>query len=325
MAISKHRIVDSASFQSVSADPNQIAGLYFFATLDCLVNLATHVAHDFFDRPQLYTAINAPSKTDPGPLEAVLAALHAREGTDELYLSSTQRKQVYEALFGCKDSVTGSTGSFERLRNELLNASAAFAERVFDTGVDMLRERVRLAHRPFKEYLIGLQGSSVRWSSQALTALNEGTAYRILRDSGVAAVFGIANPPTAGWPFLEDSNADKLVEEISRQLLWHRAAVESIAVGEPYPKGQLITRERISNIQRAASTGAVAIRTVMDFTGPGTDSDLATLITAGYSWGSALMAIEVPPTVEIAPLDPGTTGLVGIGYRGAHVGGTRNS
>jgi hypothetical protein len=37
MAIPNHQIQDHASFQKVTGGPNQIAGLYYFSTLDCLV------------------------------------------------------------------------------------------------------------------------------------------------------------------------------------------------------------------------------------------------------------------------------------------------
>jgi len=312
------QVKDEASFQRVSADPNQVAALYYYATLDCLVGLATKVAHDFFDRPHLYTSITPPAKAGPKDLEEELAALHAREGSHELYLGQAQRDQIFTALFGAHGD---TSASFVRLRNELLDASAAFAERVFDTGVDMLRERVRLAHRPFKEYLTGLQGSSVKWSSKALTSLHNGTSHRILRDDGIAAVFGIAKPPVGDWPYLADSNGDKLVEEISRQLRWHARPHETIAVGEPMPTHTILTRERFSNLQRAAVTGTVAIREVLDFTAPGTNVEVATLITACYSWGSALLAVERPsasegPSYEIQP-----PGLVAAGPHPRPVGG----
>jgi len=41
---------------------------------------------------------------------------------------------------------------------------------VYDTGVEMLQERVRSAHRPLHEYLTGLLGDSVRWSREKALA-----------------------------------------------------------------------------------------------------------------------------------------------------------
>jgi hypothetical protein len=311
--IPEHRIEDYDSFQSITSEPNQIAGLYFFSTLDCLVDMATWVAHDFFDRPHLYTDLDQPAKSEAGSasLASVLAALHAREGSDERFLSRAQRRQIYTALFGpSPHTMIDADSDFERLQRELVNACAAFAERVFDTSVDMLRERVRTTHRPFKEYLTGLQGSSVRWSrEEALAILTEQVAYRILRNRGVAAIFGIAQRPATAWPYVDDSNGDKLVQEIWRQLM-PSADMALIARGEPYPVP--LTRERFSNLQRAASTGTVAIRTVLDLREDGTNDDLDRLITTCYTWGSALMGLETPVAAEQPVPEPTRDGaLVG--------------
>jgi uncharacterized membrane protein YfcA len=57
----------------------------------------------------------------------------------------------------------------------------------------MLREVVRTSHQPFKDYLVGLHGDSVRFSKDvALSDFTENTCYPVLRNGAVAAVFGIA-------------------------------------------------------------------------------------------------------------------------------------
>lgn len=185
----------------MTKDDRQIAGAYFYLQLDCLVAYGYQVACDFFRRPHLYTALGGQARE--------LARLRAQYGNDERVPSQEQRDKIFLPLFG--QSGTGPAneqGDFPRLRDELVDAAAAYAERVYDTGVEMLRERVRTTHRPFKDYLTGLQGDSLAWSTdEALTGVARKLAYPILRNQGVSSVFGISTAPKAQWPFAEDSNA----------------------------------------------------------------------------------------------------------------------
>lgn len=273
--IDDFKITNLDSFKEVTKDPRQIASLYFYAELDCLVDLAYRISMDFFKRPHLYVNLE-----DLGP---TLARLRAQLGSNERLPNKNQRMDIYQPVFGHReDSLKNDTESFPYLRDDLAQAAAAFAERVFDTGVEMLRERVRTTHRPFKEYLTGLQGESVRWSKEALLELTEGVCYKLFRNTGVAAVFGISKPPRASWPYDLDSNGDKLVEAISAQLM-------SDDGSKAY-----ISRERISNLQRNALRGAEAIATIVEFdeSKPANDADLNLLITKCYTWGSALMSVN---------------------------------
>jgi hypothetical protein len=284
--IENHKIINESAFATVTSSPRQVAAAYFYLQLDCLVAFAYQIALDFFKRPQLYTILREPtSEPDANPAERTIAPdvarLRARYGNDERVPSQEQRDQIFLPVFGQSGMGPGQgQGDFPRLREELVNAAAAFAERVFDTGVEMLRERVRTTHRPFKEYLTGLHGDSLVWSTDsALASVARTLSYPILRNEGVCSVFGISTPPKAQWPFTEDANADKLIEEISKQLL---------APTNSYPG---ITREGISNRQRAALRGAEALATIIDFTEEGNDTDLDLLITKCYTWGSALKSL----------------------------------
>ena len=116
--------------------------------------------------------------------------------------------------------------------------------------------------------------------------LAENISYKILRHEGVAAIFGISTSPKPEWPYDEDSNGDKLVEEISRQLKW------------PENSEMYITRELFSNLQRAALRGAEAVATIIDYNESKTDDDLDLLITKCYSWGSALKSISSYPNAD---------------------------
>lgn len=257
----------------------EVAGLYAYAQLDPLIDLACLVAGDFFARPHLYTALG---DAVPG----TLARLRNRVGFDEFYPSPAQRRAMFEPVFG-----SGSANSdFGRLREGLLTASATFAEWSQATGIPMLRERVRTAHRPFREYLLGVYGASIKWSrNNALPRIADAESYNVLRDRGVVAVFGLTNTPTEDWPFREDANGDKVVEQISVQL-------------EMAPMRRL-TREGFSAIQRVALRGAEAIAAVLNFEEGQNDEELDKVISSCYTWNAALKAAYAP---DMSVRVPGT-------------------
>jgi hypothetical protein len=270
------QISDQASFDALTKQSHEVAGLYAYKYLDGLIDLARAVGHDFFARPSLYTEL-----ADPAVAEQ-LARLDARSGADEHVLSHQQRQAIYMPLFDGDWQGQGqdgqSAGDFAKLRDGLLDAATAFAEWSQATGIPMLRERVRTTHRPFKQYLTGLAGASVVWSRRdALPVLAEGSAHRILRDRGVIAVFGLTRTPLAAWPFREDANGDKVVEEIGKRL--------DPSASPPW------TRQGFSAVQRIALRGAEALVAILDFDEVhGTDQELDRLITRCYTWHAALKA-----------------------------------
>jgi hypothetical protein len=272
------RIFDPESFTRVTSDGLEVAGLYLYAKLDPLIDLACLVARDFFNRPHLYTEL-----TDD-EMPARLARLSSRVGYEEYYPSATQRRAMYEPVFGpCAPDGT-ETGDFVRLRDGLLAAASAFAEWSQATGIPMLRERVRTEHRPFREYLDGVTGATVTWArASALRAIAEEESYRVLRDASVIAVFGLTRAPTENWPFREDANGDKVVEEIGKAL-------------EPMLERRM-TREKFSALQRVALRGTVALVSIMTFDESEDDDTLEELITRCYTWHAALKAWHQPVAV----------------------------
>jgi hypothetical protein len=270
------QISDQASFDALTRQSREVAGLYAYKYLDGLIELARAVGHDFFARPSLYTELADATVAEQ------LARLDARSGADEHVLSREQRQAIYTPLFGGDwpgQGQNGPSGSdFAKLRDGLLEAATAFAEWSQATGIPMLRERVRTAHRPFKQYLTGLAGASVTWSRrEALPAVAEGAAHRILRDRGVIAVFGLTRTPPAAWPFREDANGDKVVEEIGKRL-------------DP-GASPLWSRQGFSAVQRVALRGAEALAAILDFDEVnGNDQELDRLITRCYTWHAVLEA-----------------------------------
>jgi hypothetical protein len=271
MPILQRRIRDRESFLATTDSPRDTAALYFHKQLDAFYESALAVSIDFFARPQLYTDISSDD------VVRILANLRSRCGSDELLLSCEQRMEIYAPIFG----PPRASANFDKLRDDLIAAATAFAERVFDTGVDMLRERVRTAHRPMKDYLLGLTGDSTSWSARnPLDNLSEKVSLTILRSPGIGTVFGIATAPKASWPYSEDSNADKLLEEITSKI---------------NPSSGL-TRQQASNRQRLAARGAEAIASVIDYTENSDDinddiASLNVLITQCYTWGAAKIAL----------------------------------
>lgn len=293
-SIPDHRIKDLDSFKQVTGEPRQIAGLYFYQLLDCLVELAYKVSADFRRRPQLYQEL--------GGLAPTLAGLNAQYGTKINFLAGGQRDEIYLPIFGSWDgSLPNQNASFPHLRDELIKSATAFAERATDTGVEQLKEATRQSHRPFKDYLLGLQGDSVRFSTDsALSGLTEDTCYPILRSGEVAAIFGISKKGSIQYPYATDPDEDRLVEEISKQLMW-------VDNAQSY-----ITRERISSLQRAALRGAEAIATAIDFE-EATEShgDIDLLITKCYTWGTALAGLSGQPKLWKSPAEPMAAGPSG--------------
>ena len=291
MAISEHPIQNFESFEAATRDSHRVAGLYFFYALDCLIDLAYKVSHDFYDRPERFTALGDDRQT--------VAKLHARYGCHESFLNKKQRYAIYAPLFGTSasmDASAGEEGNFSNLRDELIEACATYVETKFGDE-DSLRENVRQKHRLFKQYLTGLEGDSVTWSREgALASLTQEVSYKILRNAGVSARYGINKKPEDAWPYTFDSNADKLIEEISKQLMWPEKSEEMDADGKN-EMHRYISREEITNLQRAAIEGARAIATVVDYVegGDSDNEDIGKVITRCYTWGTALRNLKNYP------------------------------
>ncbi len=290
--------------------------------LDCLVDLAYEVSHDFFKRPHEYTDLRLPTGASGGvTITPTLAKLHAEYGTDPQVLNCSQRKVIYSALFGTSAGHgMGEGGNFPRLRDELLVACATFVETKFGDEAS-LRINVRQKHVLFKEYLTGLQGDSVRWSREVLSVLTEQISYAILRNRGVAAVFTGATAPRDAWPYVFDSNADKLVEASSKffeansnKLTWAGKSGETNKGERPHMEQ---TREDITNRQRVALEGAKAIATAIDVDASSTDADIDLLIRKCYTWYTALNSLKdyprpYPSTIDTRPAEKVPAGYVGL-------------
>lgn len=287
--ITSFTISDLSSFRAATSDSHEIGGLYALSQLDVLADLARMVAADFFARPELYKEFV--DKDDDPSLVTGVAQLHARYGSDERLPDRDQRMAMFAPMFADAD------GDFIRYRDALLSAAATFAEWGQPTGIPMLYEAVRTAHRPFQEHLRRFVGVSLSYSRNvSLPYLTERVCYRMLREQGITSVFSVHRPPSAAWPYVPDAMGDQLVEEIGRRL----GSDEEIG----------LTRHAFSLRQRAALRGAEAIAAILDYAPQAEDqADLDVLITKCYTWHAALQ------------------GVTGLGFgppRPAFTGGTAN-
>jgi hypothetical protein len=295
ITITDYRIEDLDSFQKVVSGPREVAALYFYSLMDFLIELAYGVSSDFFSRPQFYTNLEDSRTTE------ALAALRARYGAQETFLSKVQRDEIYISIFGQPGyDLSGGysvddVGDFARYRNELVAAANAFAERRFETGADALRARVREAHQRFKDFLDGFSGAAVSWTAgEALPNLTEAITYRILRDRGVAAVFGVNAKLKSTWPYASNSNGTMLVEAISKERSGvSQPGMPTSSMGMPTSPTSPISQERFTNLQTAALRGAEAIATIIDLpANTSNTADLDLMSIKVYTWASFLHSLR---------------------------------
>jgi hypothetical protein len=238
-------------------------------------------------------------------------------------LSGNQRNEIYAPIFGVSDALSqNDADNFSNLRNDLVRAATAFADGADQHNVAMLRAAVRTKHQPLRDYLLHLHGESVRFSKEmALSELTENICYPILRNQHIAAIFGVPKLAGAEYPYAADPAEDLLIEQITQQLT---GRTDSSPV---YVK---LTRERFSNLQRAALSGAEAIATVIDFRDDAnhTDADLDLLVTKCYVWGIALMSLDrrtkqgqfsmqqaAPTPTQPTPVGIGASAAIGFARR----------
>lgn len=274
-----YQIDDRSSFDQTAREP--IPRLYFFHTLDCLFDLAHAVSHDFYDRPEMFSKHTG--------LSDAFGRLRVRYGCDEAVLDKVQRTQIYTPLFGKRFSadLSGGEGDFPRLRNELLLACITYVEAKLVGDERTLLQQVKHKHGLFKGFLTTLFGESVDWSCHAVTKLAEPCAYTILRNEGVAAVYGVTAKPIDDWPYVLDNNGGKLVEKITQQL----PLPERLEATADLIPGKYISREEITNLQRAAIEGAKTLATALCIGTHSNDSDYRLLAHKGYTWANALKSL----------------------------------
>jgi hypothetical protein len=106
---------DFETFNEVTEEPRQIAGLYFYQLLDRLVDPAYKVSVDFLKRPHRHQDLGAPS------ISQSLAQLNAKYGSEINFLAGGQRNEIYLPIFGSWDGCSLSESeSSPNLRDDLI-------------------------------------------------------------------------------------------------------------------------------------------------------------------------------------------------------------
>jgi hypothetical protein len=242
-----------------------VGDMYSRWTLDCIIELAHGVADDFIVRPRLYQG-------DDIPVE--IADLRMSYATSRDFPNTQQRLMMHLPIFGRSDGLRpdGSSSGFHAARKKLIDASVAYSERIYETGLAMLKERIRSAVIPLNSHLQSMAGRSLEVSASQGKSIFD-LATGILTSRGVAKVFGI-DPTGGGWPLnSDDSNGAKLVEAIGMTL---RLSPECV-----------LTLEKFSLLQRVAREGREALVLILQ-PDSASDEKLEPLITKAYTWGTSL-------------------------------------
>ena len=243
-----------------------IGAMYFRCTLDNLIELAYKVSIDFTHRPHLYKNCNV---TDE------LVSLQMSYGHTTGFPNLEQRRSMYIPIFGKSDGAqfeNANFSAFHQLREKLIESSKAYSERVHETGLQMLEERVRSANIPLNNYLSNVNGRALQASFYQINNIFQ-IAIRILRNQDVARAFGVGLI-NGLWPFQNnDPNGAMLVELIGTNF-----------------KNQsnfIMTHDKFVLLQRVASEGQLALNLVLSANLDAPDQ-LRELITRTYVWGSSL-------------------------------------
>jgi hypothetical protein len=242
-----------------------IGEMYARCTLDYLIEQAYEVSNDFISRPHLYQE----------SIAGDIVELRMSYGTSRNYPNMQQRQRMYMPVFGKLDGLrpdSNSYSQFHLVRKKLIDASIAYSERVYDSGLDMLRERIRSAVIPLRSHLTKLQGYSVQSSYDQTKAIFD-LAVDVLKSPVVAKVFGLEQPEP-NWPLdSDDPEGAKLVEAIGATL----------KIQHDY----ILTFDRFILLQRVAREGREALRLVLT-TDTNKNDELEKLVTKVYTWGSSL-------------------------------------
>lgn len=276
------KISDLTTFNEATTGKKCIAGLYFYATLDHLIDLAYSVAEDFcVRRPQLYTS-------GDDDIANALLEIHYSKGKNETLLSQSQRQALWSQIFGRHGRIEGMTNNFQTLLSSLFDAAHAYVTRAeIETGEGALRAEFVLRLIPFQQFLVSMQSQAMHvYRNRVMPALTEKYAYKVLRSSMVSSVFGFTAAPDGTWPYAFDHTGRSflLAEEIANRL--EVDTYQNDAQGHSlYSQSSQIFSETL------AKNGAVAMSRILDVDPNAcARSSVIDIISHCYSWRSAMVS-----------------------------------
>jgi hypothetical protein len=237
--------------------------------LDGVIEIAYAIALDVATRPQSYT----------GKMPESIVDLRLAYGTSAQFPDLAHRQAMVWPILGPSDALKAGTGStaspFQQARQTFLDACNAFVERVADSGLDQLTNRVLISIVPLRTHFLGLRGRAFELLSQVIDGESD-TVNDILRSPGVAQAFGFS-PAAAGWPLADtDPNGAKLIEAAGKLL--------------PTDSAYRIGYTRFILLQQAAQAGQQALDIVLQSIDP--PNEVSAIVTGGYNWASTLREFQ---------------------------------
>lgn len=256
-----------------------IVGIYAHWTLDCVVEAATAIAHDYRTRYRQYHAASPEIAT-------ILADMNSRTGYDPIWPNAAQRTAINTPLIGSSDALANgdTTSPFHQTALAVRTAAIAYAERVYDTGEAMLRQAFIDAARHFQAYLSTLSGGVVERARHDTEPIFR-QSIQVLTNREIAQAFGLPPAPSNAWPLPDAITDDNyfngdgayLMEEVSRVL---------------QSPDELITQQRFVTLQRAAVSGARTIHGILHGAQFADEAMVRGLIGVAYTWATALRDLE---------------------------------
>jgi hypothetical protein len=154
-----------------------------------------------------------------------------------------------------------------------------FSERSINDPAAAMKQAILSALVLFQSYLQGFDGKSIRSSHGEIESVSD-LAYSVLRSTGVSQVFGVTQPPDAGWPLASsDPNGALLVRAIGEKL---QLAPDLV-----------FTDEKFQRLRRIAQQGSEALGSILA-PGAGEPANFDSLVTSVYTWAVALRDYGIP-------------------------------
>jgi hypothetical protein len=249
---------------------SDIAGMYARWALDVVVRLAQEgIATDFVSRPRQYGEVD-------GGVAQILGDFCYRSGTDPDFPDLGKRELILLPILGPSDGLKGEHASeFHMVSGALRAAADAFANRIFSTGEEFLRNAFRDAAVTFQSYLRPFESSAAAANTDRQSRSAFEKAVRVLLDAKVTGVFGRPQPAKApNWPLggSFDDNGALVIKHVSEAL--------DTSAG-PIPESAFIVMQRIADFGQRTIQGVL--------NGEFDTNDRAdSLIQLTYRWKTAL-------------------------------------
>lgn len=247
-------MISEAINQPIKEFGQQLGLLYKRWVLDCISEIGHSVSVDFSYRPELYKKVGDKTASQ-------ITAIQGQYGYTPNFPNKDIRLMLMKPIFGGSDSqMNRNDGSaFQTARMPVLAAAAGSAV------------------VPFRRFMEDLEGDSLSQTDIRISNIFN-TAVSILKDPGVAAVFGIGETIDDKWPLdSTDAEGAKLIEKITTQL-------SDMSYG-------IISRDKFVGMQRIAEKGQQSILRILETDIESNDETLDLFSAQAFAWGSDLKLV----------------------------------